>query len=429
MRAIIVYYHKYNWMKKGTEMKDLALAAGYDVRAELEFKKLHKMNYMTDIKYDELDYLMEEHKVKYVLMNEPISVRYMRKLEEHFDDDEIIIVDKTMLILEIFERKASFSEIQLQIKLAKIKYTEPRMRTVVGETLRTEKQARDRGAGETMQQIMKSDMRGRVARIEKQVRELMELKSQEVDNSIPKIPIMGYYSIGKTTLFNILTSSNREISQEAFTTMFLKSSWTKVTGYPIELIDTIGLVDLPPAVIDAFSLMLQSIFSSNLLILGLDASAEGNQFRDQLDSLIEYYNKFSSVEKKYKILFVLTKCDLIGEDQYFEYSKLIDERIENELILSYEILGVRYDKPELMKKSFVKIIDMMLEEELMEFEFKELNQSEASKVYNHARVTGEIWKDGLLNVTGIIPKASFYKNLASLKDKLQGPFIDEIPFD
>ncbi len=419
MKAIILYNHRFNWMTKGIEMQDLAKAAGYEVVAELEFRKLHKMNYLTETKYEELDFLIQEHNIDKIILNEPVSIRHMRKLEDHFDDDEKSILDKTMLILEIFEKKASSSEIQLQIKFAKLKYSEPRMRTVVGETLRTEKQARDRGAGETMQQIMKSDMRGRVSKYEKQLKELIDLKKTEPDDTIPKIPIMGYYSIGKTTLFNILTSSDRETSQDAFTTMFMKSAWSKVAGYPVQLIDTIGLVDLPPAVIDAFSLMLQSIFASDILILGIDASANEDQFKDQLKSLMEYFERFASVDRKYMIIFILTKCDLIEKDTYDEYSKLIDDITEETALLrSYEILGVRSDKPEFMRQSFVNILDLMLEEELISFEYEGITQPESSLIHNHSRVTEEKWEDGLLKITGIIPKASLLKNLGNIKDKL-----------
>lgn len=427
MKAIILYYHKFNWMTKGIEMQDLAKAAGYEVVAELEFRKFHKMNYITDTIYEKLDFLVQEHNVDHIILNEPVSIRHMRKLEDHFDEDEKSIIDKTMLILEIFDKKASSSEIQLQIKFAKLKYSEPRMRTVVGETLRTEKQARDRGAGETMQQIMKSDMRSRISRYEKQIRELMDLKQAEPRDAIPKLPIMGYYSIGKTTLFNILTSSERETSQDAFTTMFMKSSWSKVAGYPVEIIDTIGLVDLPPAVIDAFSLMLQTVFSSEILMLGLDASAAEDQFKDQLNSLMDYFGRFASEGQKYKIIFVLTKCDLMEKETYSEYSKLIDEIADDTALLSsYDILGVRSDKPELVRQSFVKMLDLMLEKELISFEYDALTQSEASQIHNYARVIEEVWKDGLLNITGIIPKVSLMKNLSGIKDKLQTEIEDEI---
>ncbi len=419
MKAIILYNHKFNWMTKGIEMQDLAKAAGFEVVAELEFRKLHKMNYLTEKKYEELGFLVQEHNIDHIILNEPVSIKYMRKLEDYFDDDDKIILDKTMLILEIFEKKASSSEIQLQIKFAQLKYTEPRMRTVVGETLRTEKQARDRGAGETMQQIMKSDMRGRISKYEKQLKELHDLKSTEPDDEIPNLPIMGYYSIGKTTLFNILTSSDRETSQDAFTTMFMKSAWSEVAGYPVKIIDTIGLVDLPPAVIEAFSLMLKSIFSSGILMLGLDASANEDQFKDQLNSLMEYFERFASVNQKYKIIFVMTKCDLIEKETYDDYSKLIDESTEDIVSLSsYEILGVRSDKPELVRQSFVNMLDLMLEKQLISFEYEDVNQSEASIIHNHSRVTEETWKDGQLYISGIIPKASLLKNLSEIKDKL-----------
>jgi hypothetical protein len=69
---------------------------------------------------------------------------------------------------------------------------------------------------------------------------------------------------------------------------------------------------------------------------------------------------------------------------------------------------------------------MMLEKDLISFEYQGLNQSEVSLIHDHARVIDELWKDGRLNITGIIPKQSLLKNLGNLKDKLLTEIEDEI---
>lgn len=409
-----MYYLKYNWMEKGTEMQDLAKAAGLEVVEELSFRKIHKDNYITDSKFAELEFLVEENKIEYILFNEPISVRFMRVFEKFFNNEELFILDKTMLILDIFEKKASSNEIQLQIRLAKIKYTEPRMRQELGVAVHTEKQARERGSGETLKDIMKSDLRKRVSKLETKLEELRVLRRKNT-SLVMKIPIMGFYSAGKTTVFNILTSSDRETSQDAFTTMFLKSAWTRVAGFPLEIVDTIGLVDLPPAVVDALSLMLESLFAAEVLVLTVDASLEENQSKIQLEALMEYYNKFAQENGAYKVIFMLTKCDLIDELKYNALNKLIEGIVEeNQLLEVYEVIGIRSDRPKLLIKTFVETLELLLEDKLVVFEFDNLSPADVSVIHNHARVNEEKWEDGLATIEGIIPENSFEINLGYL---------------
>ncbi|MCY3412314.1 MAG: 50S ribosome-binding GTPase [Candidatus Heimdallarchaeota archaeon] len=401
-------------------MRELAEAAGFKVLAELSFRKINKVNYLPELRMQEMDYLIETHKINHIIINEPLSIKYIRKFEEHFDNDDIVVIDKPMLILEIFEKKASSADIQLQINMAKLKYTQPRMRQELGVSLRTEKQARDRGAGETATEIMKSDMRGRISTMQSRLDELLELKRSTIlSTTVPKIPILGHYSVGKTTLFNILTENKRETGSEAFTTLLLKSSWSRITGYPVEFVDTIGLVDLPPQVLDAFQLMLEEVFASHVLALCLDASTEEHQFDGQLASLLKYYEKFASETVKYKVLFILTKCDLIDQSQYYKLSAKIDSEVEDKPYISeYEIIGVRADKLELTQNAVARILDSLLDDSLISVKYKGLTPSELSMLYTHAKVSDEVWKGGVVDVSVRLPITAFQQYLHTIRDKI-----------
>ncbi len=415
LRALILYYLKYPNTEKTGEMLDLAKAAGYTIVGEYKFNKLHKDNYLSDLKMSELQALIGELSVETILINEAVSIRYMKALNDALDP--VVILDKPMLILEIFEKKSNTIDIRLQTQLAQLKYTAPRMRSEVGAGVQSEKQG-FMGTGEKITDVVKSDMRKRIAKIERKLNDI-QIKITP-DETVPKLPIMGFYSAGKTTLFNLLSDSNRDTGDEAFTTMLLKSTWIKITGFPVQLVDTIGLVDLPPAVLRAFDPMLKTIFSLHGLILCIDASTNDNQFNLQLDNLIKYHNKFAVDGLQYNILFVLTKCDLIGKERYDDLIKLIEKRIETEeKINNYEIMGSRMDKPEYVRNEFVRLFDLLFMEKIVEFNAFELEPKEISTIHNHARVLSETWENGKCNIHGITIKSSLKNNLGFLKNKIK----------
>ena len=418
MRAITVLHQKYLWMDTYKEIHDLIEAAGFTEVTTLSFKKIHETHYLPEQKIEELKRLVDQHRIDVIVFNEPLTVRQIQKLDELLGLSSIRLIDKVMLILEIFSRKANSKEIQLQIKLAEFKYVQPRMRQVVGESVNTEKQARDRGSGESLVNIMKSDFRAKISQMEKQLNEYRnEIQN---DSNILTIPILGYYSVGKTTLFNILTDSNRETNPKAFTTMFLKSTWSKILGFPIEFIDTIGLVDLPPSIVDSFSMMLDRIFSSDIIIICIDGSLEPNAMNDQLIALDEYYQKFARMDLKYKILFVFTKCDKLTLETYEERQKMLLSVINKGMFYCYnfQIMGARNDKPKVVQQQFMQKFEELIQEDIFEFDMENLSPRELSRVHDVAYILNEEWKEKTANVKAKIPIHMFSELLGDLIDHL-----------
>ncbi|MCH8905648.1 MAG: 50S ribosome-binding GTPase [Candidatus Heimdallarchaeota archaeon] len=418
MRAISIFHKKYRWMDDHQEMSDLILASGHSEITSLSFKKIQNKNYLPQTKMEQLKDLLEQYQVNTIIFNEALSVKHVQKLVQGLERDDIIILDKPMLILQIFALKANSKEIQLQIKLAEIKYVIPRMRQELGVTLHTDKQARERGTGESLADIMKSDFKSRISDMEKQL-EAFQNASAHVSRVLT-FPVLGFYSVGKTTLFNILTGSSRETDSQAFTTMFLKSSWSKLLGFPVEIVDTVGIVDLPAMIIDSFSMMLRRIFSSPHLIICADTAMDLQFFTDQLDGLANYYSKFAHSGLKYRILFVLTKCDNLSELKFNEYRQLLTNLIMQGKFPceQFEIMGARSDRPKYVQQTFVAKIEKLLEGELLELDFLDLTPSESSKIHDFANVRSEVWVGDTASIKSIIPIQTFNEHLAALQTKL-----------
>ncbi|MHA2404619.1 MAG: HflX-like GTP-binding protein, partial [Candidatus Kariarchaeaceae archaeon] len=253
MKAVVLRHLPRKWIRATREIYDLADAAAYEIVNEITFYGEHSQpkTFLPEMKIQDLQFLIEEEDIDKILIDGSIHAKQMLALEEITD---LEVMDKPMLVLEIFSNRANTADIQLQIQLAQLKYSVPRMVSKLGEAVQSERPGFG-GTGEQVTEILVSDLKRRIRNMEAK----LEGYRSKVDDSseiiIPRLPLIGYYSAGKSTLFNILTSQNRETSEQAFTTMILKSARTKIAGYSLELIDTIGLVDLPSDILSAFDVM------------------------------------------------------------------------------------------------------------------------------------------------------------------------------
>jgi len=393
-----------------SEILELAFAAGYtnNYLHKIELKKYHTKHFLNEKKIDNLKILIEEKNCKKIIFSDVLRSYQIANLEELLD---VEIMDKVMLVLEIFENKANTTDIKLQVEMAKLIYAKPKAGARLSEAVMKERVGFGAG-GEQVGSVMISDIQNRIKSIEKKIN---EIKKQSIINEIieiPKIPIVGYYSAGKSTLFNILTSDERETSKDAFTTMVLKTGRCEVTGYPIDIIDTVGLVSLPNNVMSAFDLMLNKIFSFNGIISCINISKSEKFSEIQINDFLKYVEKFN-IEGNVRVLFILTKVDLVDEITI----KNVKENIHNlEVFDDYEIIVSRSDRSDDIRKNFIRAFESLFEENLTEFYYQNLQPSIASKLHNIARVDEQIWNsDGTTSMSGIGP--------TNLLEKIKGEFI------
>jgi GTP-binding protein HflX len=399
MKAAIIENTGRDKSKSLQEIRDLAEAASYEIEFEyvVEMDYPHSTKYLTEYKMEELKLLLEEQPVQKIIVNDQLAPKQTFHLEEELELD---VIDKPMLILEIFENKANSKDIKMQVQLAQLKYSVPRMMTEIGEAVRSERPGFG-GSGEQVTDIMVSDMYRRIRTLEGKLKQYKEKQEARLQSIYPRLPIVGYYSSGKSTLFNILCDEDRDIGAEAFTTMIMKTGRSQITGYAIDFIDTVGLVDLPTDILSAFEVMLSAIFSFSGLMLCIDASRGEEHAKLALSDFEEYVDRFTG-DKKPRILIFLTKSDLVDPDEVRDLKAVVHHQ---EWLEEYEIITSSFHKPEALKQNFQDAFERLFADELLQFYYPHLSPSDASKLHDVARIMEQEWhNDGTTSLNGIGPK-------------------------
>ncbi|MHA2501489.1 MAG: HflX-like GTP-binding protein [Candidatus Kariarchaeaceae archaeon] len=396
MRAAVIDNRVNRVDTERREIIELAEAAGYKVvvHYEVQLDPPHPRNYLPEMKMETFKMMIAEEEIDKVIVAQPLRAHQVGTLKDIL---EIETIDKPSLVLEIFEKKANSVDIQLQIQLAQLKYTLPQVTSQLGQAVRGEREGFG-GGGEQVTNVAVSDIRSRMRTIETKLKEYKKEPSTQ-DDTIPRIPIVGYYSAGKSTLFNILTSSDRETGAEAFTTMIMKTQRSEVTGYPIDLVDTVGLVDLPTNILSAFELMLSQIFAYSGMILCLSSDLPFDQWKSQLADFEEYIERFTKTPPR--ILIALTKTDKADP---ISLSDMRDHLSTVEWITEYEVILTRSDDTVLTQNRFIEAFETLFSDRLTEFYYQHLNPSVASKIHNVARINDQEWHDdGTTSLAGIGP--------------------------
>ncbi len=194
------------------------------------------------------------------------------------DLTELKVIDRTMLILDIFAQRARSRDGKVQVELAQLNYTLPRL--VAKNTMMSRLMGGigGRGPGETKLEVNRRRVRDRISRLEAQIKKLSrqrELRrSRRRGRNLPVISILGYTNAGKSTLLNSLTRSKELVEDKLFATLDPRSARLR---FPREreviLTDTVGFIhDLPAELVNAFRATLEEVAEADLLIHLVDIS-------------------------------------------------------------------------------------------------------------------------------------------------------------
>ena len=225
------------------------------------------------------------------------------------------ILDRETLILEIFERRASSSESQLQVKLAQMRYEMSRAKEKV-RLAKMGEQPGFMGIGKYEVDVYVNDIKHRMNTIKTKLakagkqRDLHRQSRKRMGFKI--ISLAGYTSAGKTTLFNHLTGEIREQSDELFTTLSTTTRRIEMDKDQFLISDTVGFISkLPAYMIEAFKSTLEELSYSDVVIVVIDISDNLYDLKKKHKSCINTLSQLG-VDKD-RILFALNKSDLISE--------------------------------------------------------------------------------------------------------------------
>jgi len=404
-KAVLIRWLKYQQVETD-EMEDLARAAGYTIIREDRFKsdKPHREHFIPVQKFENLKEFLEDYKYEEVTILIDGSI-YPHQMQEIKNQTGCEVVDKVMLVLEIFELRASTKDVLLQIEMAKLIYTSPQVTTMISQNVQTERQARERGSGEQITDVAKTNISNRIAKIRKQLNAMKSRTDLSISrDGVLRIPIIGFYSAGKSTLFNILTGSDQEVHEEAFTTMFSKIQRSKKFGYPLDFVDTVGLVDLPNNVLNAFNLLLEPLFSTPVITIALDSTIFLNEWEIQLSQINDIIHRFTK-DREPKFIVIHTKVDQTDKGTLRGRSDILNTFYEDG---TYVEIATRKDKPELAIEAFIKAFEYLAEDLLVHFEFKEVTPAALSSIFDLARVEEQEWGNhGTCKVKGTTLHALF----------------------
>jgi GTP-binding protein HflX len=198
---------------------------------------------------------------------------------------ELKVIDRSMLILDIFAQRAQSSEGRLQVELAQLKYNLPRLVEKDAGLSRLSGGIGGRGPGETKLEIGRRRIRDRIAELEKRLGKVRESRdfrrSRRRENQLQLVSIVGYTNVGKSTLFNLLTGSNVTAENKLFATLdpsqrrlFLPPTINDGrSGRTVILSDTVGFIRRLPAELEtAFRATLEELYDASLLVHVVDAS-------------------------------------------------------------------------------------------------------------------------------------------------------------
>lgn len=236
----------------------------------------------------------------------------MYKLERA---SKVKVLDRVLIILEIFALHAGSKEAKLQIEMARLKHELPLVREYIRRAKLGE-QVDFLGPGRYAFESYEKYMISRIARIRRELDELRRrVRTQELarrDSGFILASIVGYASAGKTSIFNAITGERQPTGPEYFTTLFAKHKLVDYRGAKIMLIDTVGFVrDVPAEIIESFYSTLQEAALADVLIFVIDSSEDSDTIKEKLQAGISVLSKLNAINKP--IILALNKVDLVPE--------------------------------------------------------------------------------------------------------------------
>lgn len=303
------------------ELSQLAEAGGCEVVGELIQKRdrVESAYYIGKGKLDELKIACESLGANLIIFNDELSGMQLRNIEEKL---EMKVIDRTILILDIFARRAVSREGKLQVELAQLQYRKPRLIGLGKSLSRTGGGIGTRGPGEKKLETDRRHILRRMTDIKRELEDIKKIRSNQrakrQKSEIPIVALVGYTNAGKSTIMNrMLSGADKEEKSVFAEDMLFATLDTFQRNIKLEtkeefiLTDTVGFVSkLPHMLIESFKATLEEVLYADLIIHVVDASYESFDF--QID-VTEKVLKEIGAESKRKIL-LFNKIDKVAYD-------------------------------------------------------------------------------------------------------------------
>lgn len=263
-------------------------------------------------KVKEIAELCEANEVDLVVFDTELSPSQIRNLEDGISESgKVRVIDRSMLILDIFALHATTGEGKLQVELAQLRYTAPRLIGKGTQMSRLGGGIGTRGPGESQLESDRRHIQRRIRALEDEL-ELLDknrrtMRASRDRSGLSKIAIVGYTNAGKSTLLNRLTDAGILAEDKLFATLDPTTRKFELpSGESVLLTDTVGLIrKLPHHLINAFRSTLDEAVYADMLMIVIDASDP--ECREQLQVTKELLEDLGAADKP--TLYVFNKCD------------------------------------------------------------------------------------------------------------------------
>lgn len=303
------------------ELSELVRSAGGEVVAEVVQNKseLESGTYMGEGKLEEIKFAIEELFVDLVVFDDELSPIQLRNITEILG---VKVLDRSMLILDIFAMRAKSGEGKIQVELAQLKYRLPRLRGLGIQMSRTGAGIGTRGPGETKLETDRRHIHKRIQALTEELEDLKKhrdlLRARRKKDGVISVALVGYTNAGKSTLLNALTDAGVFAEDKLFATLDPTSRALELSdGRKILLVDTVGFIrKLPHHLVEAFKSTLEEAVVADVLAHIIDCS--NPEYKNQITVVNEVLADIGA-DNKPEIM-VYNKCDKINVEDFAKNS-------------------------------------------------------------------------------------------------------------
>lgn len=297
------------------ELKDLADTAGAKTVGKLwqNREQIHPGTYIGKGKIEELKDLLWELDATGIICDDELSPAQMKNLQDELDTK---VMDRTLVILDIFAARASTSEGKIQVELAQLKYRQTRLTGFGTAMSRLGGGIGTRGPGEKKLEMDRRLIKSRIAQLTRELKDVRRhrevTREQRIRNHIPVAAIVGYTNAGKSTLLNVLTGADILAEDKLFATLDPTTRERRLPGgQEILLTDTVGFIrKLPHHLIEAFKSTLEEARYADLILHVADVS--NPRMDEQMYTVYETLKSLGVTDKP--VITVFNKQDKVPED-------------------------------------------------------------------------------------------------------------------
>ena len=352
-RAILLHtilHNDKNSVDSLAELMSLAKTAGAKVLDSVvqRRKKIDPSLYLGKGKVSQLAELCKDKEIDVVICDDDLAPAQVSNLEKVIDTK---VIDRSELILDIFAARAKTAQAKLQVELAQLEYTRPRLKRMWSHLSRIEGGIGTRGPGEKQLEVDKRLVSKRVLALKKRLGQIEKRRKHQAKSrkEHTTVSLVGYTNAGKSTLMNRLTDAGVFVEDKLFATLDTKTSLCELgNGKKVILSDTVGFIKkLPHHLITSFEATLEEVRWADFLLHVVDASSP-----DVIEQVTAVNNVLKELDcEKKPIIMVLNKADVLKDSSIITFFK---SKYDNTVTIS----ALTGQDIEILKREMVNFADM-----------------------------------------------------------------------